>query len=100
MMIRSGILYAVIMLLLMSTVSCASATTTVSPEKDLRQSVIALDRARHQAVHDLGQKKQNASLDEMQQQDYEKFIIFLTVKIDEYCQQLLTEEAGLKKHTR
>ncbi len=69
----------------------AAATSIVSSGSELRQSVIALDRARHRAVHDLAEKKQNASLEKKQQQDYEKFIIFLTVKIDEYCQQLRTE---------
>jgi hypothetical protein len=69
----------------------AAATSLVSSEHELRQSVIALDRARHRAVHDLAEKKQNAALEEKQQQDYKKFIIFLTVKIDEYCQQLRTE---------
>lgn len=88
---RSGILYAAIILLLLSTVMGAAATLIVSSEKELQQSVIALDRARHQAIHDLAEKKQNAALGETQQKDYEKFIIFLTVKIDEYCQQLRTE---------
>lgn len=75
----------------MGTVMGAAATSLVSSEHELRQSVIALDRARHRAVHDLAEKKQNAALEEKQQQDYKKFIIFLTVKIDEYCQQLRTE---------
>jgi hypothetical protein len=88
---RLGILYATIILLSMSTVMDAAATSLVSSEHELRQSVIALDRARHRAVHDLAEKKQNAALEEKQQQDYKKFIIFLTVKIDEYCQQLRTE---------
>jgi hypothetical protein len=88
---RSGILYATIMLLLLSIVMDAAATSIVSSEKGLQQSVIALDRARHRAVHDLAEKKQNAALEEKQQQDYEKFIIFLTVKIGEYCQQLRNE---------
>ena len=87
----SGILYAAIILLLLSTVMGAAATLIVSSEKELQQSVIALDRARHQAIHDLAEKKQNAALGETQQKDYEKFIIFLTVKINEYCQQLRTE---------
>ena len=90
-MIRSGLLYATIMLLLLCTVMPAAATSIVSSEYELRQSVIALDRARHRAVHDLAEKKQNAALQEKQQQDYEKFIIFLTIRIGEYCQQLLTE---------
>jgi hypothetical protein len=88
---RLGILYATIILLSMSTVMDAAATSLVSSEHELRQSVIALDRARHRAVHDLAEKKQNAALEEKQQQDYKKFIIFLTVKIDEYCRQLRTE---------
>jgi len=88
---RLGILYATIILLSMSTVMDAAATSLVSSEHELRQSVIALDRARHRAVHDLAEKKQNAALEEKQQQDYKKFIIFLTAKIDEYCQQLRTE---------
>lgn len=88
---RLGILYATIMLLLLSIVMDAAATSIVSSGNELRQSVIALDRARHRAVHDLAEKKQNAALEEKQQQDYKKFIIFLTVKIDEYCQQLRTE---------
>jgi hypothetical protein len=88
---RLGILYATIILLSMGTVMGAAATSLVSSEHELRQSVIALDRARHRAVHDLAEKKQNAALEEKQQQDYKKFIIFLTVKIDEYCQQLRTE---------
>lgn len=91
MMIRSGIVYAAIMLLLMSTVMDAAATSLVSSENELRQSVIALDRARHRAVHDLAEIKQNTALEEKQRQDYEKFIIFLTVRIGEYCQQLRTE---------
>ena len=88
---RLGILYATIMLLLLSIVMDAAATSIVSSGNELRQSVIALDRARHRAVHDLAEIKQNAALEEKQQQDYEKFIIFLTVKIDEYCRQLRTE---------
>ncbi len=88
---RLGILYATIMLLLLSIVMDAAATSIVSSGTELRQSVIALDRARHRAVHDLAEKKQNAALEEKQQQDYKKFIIFLTVKIDEYCRQLRTE---------
>ena len=90
-MIRSGLSYTIIMLLFLSTVMPSAATPLVSSENELRQSVIALDRARHRAVHDLAEKKQNEVLEEKQQQDYEKFIIFLTVKIDEYCQQLQIE---------
>lgn len=89
-MIRS-ILYAAILLLLLCTVMPAVATSIVSSEKELRQSVIALDRARDRAVQDLAEKKQNAALEEKQQQDYQKFILFLTIKIGEYCQQLRTE---------
>jgi hypothetical protein len=90
-MIQSGLLYAALILPLLSYVMDAAATTIVNSEHELRQSVIALDRARHRAVHDLSEKKQHAALEEKQQQDYEKFIIFLTIKIDEYCQQLRTE---------
>jgi hypothetical protein len=90
-MIRSILLYATIMLLLLCTVMPAAATSIDSSEKELRQSVIALDRARHRAVHDLAEKKQNAALEENQQQDYQKFIIFLTIRIGEYCQQLRSE---------
>jgi hypothetical protein len=90
-MIRSGLLYAAIILLLLCTVMPTAATSIVSSENDLQQSVIALDRARHRAVHDLAEKKQNAALEEKHQQDYEKFIIFLTIRIGEYCQQLRTE---------
>ena len=90
-MIRSGLSYTIIMLLFLSTVMPSAATPLVSSENELRQSVIALDRARHRAVHDLAEKKQNEVLEEKQQQDYEKFIIFLTVKIGEYCRQLRTE---------
>jgi len=82
------------MLLLPCTVMPAAATSIVSSEKELRQSVIALDRARHRAVHDLAEKKQNGALEEKQQQDYQKFIIFLTVRIGEYCRQLRTEAGG------
>jgi len=88
---RSGILFATIMLLLLSTVIDAAATLIVSSEDELQQSVIALDRVRHHAVHDLAEKKQDGALVEKQQEDYEKFIIFLTIKIDEYCQQLQIE---------
>ena len=91
MMIRSGIVYAAIMLLSMGTVMDAAATSLVSSGNELRQSVIALDRARHRAVHDLAEIKQDTSLEEKQRQDYEKFIIFLSVRIGEYCQQLRTE---------
>jgi hypothetical protein len=90
---RSGLIYAVMMVLLLGTVSCAAATPVTSSEDGLQQSVIALDRVRHQAVHDLVVKKQQESLTEKQQQDYEKFIVFLTVKIDEYCRILRTEES-------
>ena len=85
---RSGILYAFIMLLFLSTATGVSATSIVSSEEELQQSVIALDRVRRHAIYDLEEKKQNAALEEKQVEDYEKFIIFLTVKIDEYCQQL------------
>ena len=85
---RSGILYAFIMLLFLSTATDVSATSIVSSEEELQQSVIALDRVRRHAIYDLEEKKQNAALEEKQVEDYEKFIIFLTVKIDEYCQQL------------
>ncbi len=78
-------------MLLLCTVMPAAATSIVSSENELQQSVIALDRARHRAVHDLAEKKQNAALQEKQQQDYEKFIFFLTIKIGEYCRQLQTE---------
>jgi hypothetical protein len=88
---RLGILYATIVLLLLSTVMNAAAMSIVSSESELQQSVIALDRVRHHAVYDLAEKKQNAALEEKQQEDYEKFIIFLSVKIDEYCQQLRIE---------
>lgn len=90
---RSGLIYAVMMVLLLGTVSCAAAAPGTSSENELQQSVIALDRARHHAVHDLTVKKQQESLTEEQQQDYEKFIVFLTVKIDEYCRILRTEES-------
>ena len=95
---RSGILYATIILLLLGTIMDAAATSVVSLENELQQSVIALDRARHQAIHDLAEKNQNAALEEKQQKDYEKFIIFLTIKIDEYCQQLRNDvgEAAVK----
>ena len=88
---RLGILYATIVLLLLSTVMNAAAMSIVSSESELQQSVIALDRVRHHAVYDLAEKKQNAALEKKQQADYEKFIIFLSVKIDEYCQQLRIE---------
>ena len=88
---RLGILYATIMLLFLSTVMNAAAMSVVSSESELQQSVIALDRVRHHAVYDLAEKKQNTALDEKQQEDYERFIIFLSVKIDEYCQQLQIE---------
>ena len=90
-MIRSGLSYGTILLLLLSGVIPAAATSFVSSENELRKSVIALDRARHSAVHDLAEKKQNAALEEQQQQDYERFIIFLTQKISGYCQQLRSE---------
>jgi hypothetical protein len=96
---RSKLLFAAIILLLLGTAIPAAATTAiVSSENELQQSVIALDRVRHQAVHDLAGGKQNAAFEEIQQKDYEKFIVFLTVKIDEYCQQLRTEsgEAAVK----
>ena len=88
---RSGLSYAVIIPLLLSTAISAAATSIYSSENELQQSVIALDRVRHRTVHDLAEEKQNAALGETQQKDYEKFIIFLTIKIDEYCQQLRTE---------
>ena len=56
-MIRSGLSYTIIMLLFLSTVMPSAATPLVSSENELRQSVIALDRARHRAVHDLAEKK-------------------------------------------
>jgi hypothetical protein len=90
-MMRSGLSYGTIILLLLCGVIPANATSFVSSENELRKSVIALDRARHSAVHDLAEKKQNADLEEQQQQDYERFIIFLTQKINEYCQQLRSE---------
>ena len=90
-MIQSGLSYATIIVLLLCTVMPAAATSIASSEKELRQSVIALDRARHRAINDLAEKKQQAALQEYQQQDYEKFIIFLTIKIGEYCQQLRTQ---------
>ena len=88
---RSGLSYAVIIPLLLSTAISAAATSIYSSENELQQSIIALDRVRHRTVHDLAEEKQNAALGETQQKDYEKFIIFLTIKIDEYCQQLRTE---------
>ena len=90
---RSGLIYVVMMALLLGTVSCAAATPVTNSENGLQQSVTALDRARHQAVHDLVAKKQQESLTEKQQQDYEKFIVFLTVKIDEYCRILRAEKS-------
>jgi len=90
-MIWSKFLYAGILLLLPGIVMPVAATSLDSSANELRQSVIALDRARHRSVHDLAEKKQHAALQENQQLDYEKFIIFLTIKIGEYCQQLRTE---------
>jgi hypothetical protein len=90
-MIRSGLLHTATVVLLLCSVIPAAATSVANSESGLRQSVIALDRARHRAVHDLAEKRQNTALEENQRQDYKKFIVFLTIRIDEYCQQLRTE---------
>jgi len=91
-MIRPRILHTIILLLLLFSAWPASATPVIASEDELRQSVIALDRARHRAVHELAQKKQSSTLNVREQQDYEKFIIYLTGRIGEYCRQLIAEQ--------
>ncbi len=90
-MIRHGVLHTLILLLLLFSALPGSAMSTIAPEDEMRQSVIALNRARHRAVHDLGQKDQSSTLEERERQDYEKFILYLTFRIGEYCQQLRSE---------
>ncbi len=90
-MIRSKLFHTTIFILLLAMVKVVAATPIHGSGTEIRQSVIALDRARSRAVHDLTQKQQNATLNEREQRDYEKFITFLSAKIGEYCQQLLTE---------
>ena len=91
-MIRSKLFHTTIFILLLAMVKVVAATPIHGSGAELRQSVIALDRARSRAVHDLTQKQQNAIPNERERRDYEKFITFLSAKISEYCHQLITEE--------
>jgi hypothetical protein len=91
-MMRSELFHTTILVLLLVMATVVAATPLHDSGTELRQSVIALDRARSRAVHDLTQKQQNATLNAREQRDYEKFITFLSAKIGEYCHQLITEE--------
>ncbi len=93
-MIGPRFLHAIILLLLLFSALRVSATPIIASEDELRQSVTALDRARHRAVHDLAGKKQGATLDERGRQDYEKFIMYLTERIGAYCHQLTIEHGA------
>jgi hypothetical protein len=83
--------HTIILVLLLPMATTAAAIPIHDSGAELRQTVIALDRARNRAAEDLNQKQQNAPLSDQEQRDYEKFITFLSAKIDKYCQQLLTE---------
>lgn len=89
---HSKLFHTVIILLVLLLATVVAATPIHESGRELRQSVIALDRARSRSVHDLTQKQQNSTLNGQEQQDYEKFISFLAAKISEYCRQLITEE--------
>jgi hypothetical protein len=91
-MIRPKELHAIIVLLLLFSVLPVTATLVSPSEDELRKSVMALDHARYRAVDDLAQKKSSSALEAREQQDYEKFIMYLTVRIGEYCQQLIAEQ--------
>jgi hypothetical protein len=93
-MIGPRVLHTIILLLLLFSALPGSATPIIASEDELRQSVTALDRARHRAVHDLAGKKQASTLDEREQRDYEKFIMYLTERIGAYCHQLTTEHGA------
>jgi hypothetical protein len=91
-MIRLKKLPAIIVLLLLFSALPVTATLVNPAEDELRKSVLALDHARYRAVHDLDKKKQSSALEAREQQDYEKFIMYLTARIGEYCQQLVAEK--------
>jgi hypothetical protein len=91
-MSRPKEIHTIVVLLLLLSALPLSATLVNPFEDELRKSVMALDHARYRAVHDLDQKKQSAGLEAAEQQDYEKFIMYLTVRISEYCQQLTAEQ--------
>jgi hypothetical protein len=90
-MIRHGVLHTIILLLLVLSAITGSASPIIVPEEEMRQSVIALNRARHRAVHELAQKKQSSTIEEREEKDYEKFMMYLTFRIGEYCQKLIAE---------
>ena len=88
---RFIVIHTVFILLLSLIPISTSATSIIASEAGLRQSVVALNRARHRAIHDLAQTKQHSTLEEREHQDYEKFIMYLTFRIGEYCQQLIAD---------
>jgi hypothetical protein len=88
---RLQLFHTSIFVLLLSMATTAAAIPIHDSGTELRQTVIALDRALNRAAEDLNHKQQNAPLSKQEQRDYEKFISFLSAKIGEYCQQLLTE---------
>jgi hypothetical protein len=90
-MIRTVLFHTSIFVLLLAMATVVAATPIHESGTELRQTVIALDRARGRAAEDLNQKQLNASLNEKEQRDYEKFLTFLSAKIGEYCQQLINE---------
>jgi hypothetical protein len=91
---RFRVKHTVFLLLLFFFALPASAISFIASEEELRQSVIALTRARHRAIHDLAQMKQHSAMGKREQQDYEKFVLYLTFRIGEYCQQLVAEHGS------
>ena len=90
-MLRQKELHIIIVLLLLI-YAFPVAATPVNPSVDeLRKSVTALEHARNRSVHDLDRKKQNSALELKEQQEYEKFIMYLTARIGQYCHQLVTQ---------
>jgi hypothetical protein len=90
---RRIIIYSSLLLILLAATSSVLASTPPSKIDGLRQSVLALDSAWTRSISDLQHKKKSGSLKESEQQDYAKFITYLSGRIDHYCH-LLRIEGG------
>ena len=88
---RRKIVYSGLLFILLAASSNVAASTPPSRIDGLRQSVLALDSAWTRAINDLQHKKSSRSLKESEQQDYAKFITFLSGRIDHYCHLLRTD---------
>ncbi len=81
----------IVFLILLAVTGISFASTPPARQNALRQSVLALDSAWTTAIKDMQDKKESGRLNNAEQQDYAKFITYLSSRIDYYCHLLQTE---------